>query len=59
MKNEDLIRMNFNQKVGGWLAGFEGDKLKEHIKMLDWVLNDKPFIRDINEIIKEIKEKKK
>ena len=52
MKNRELIEENLNQKIGGWLAGFREDKIKEHIIMLDWVLNDIKFIREIDEIIK-------
>jgi len=52
MKTKELIEENLNQKIGGWLAGFKEEKLKEHIIMLDWVLTD-GLIRNIDEIIKE------
>ena len=58
MKNEELIRTNFNGKIGGWLAGKEwhSPKLERDIVMLDWVLSEHRFIRTIEDIIKEYRE---
>jgi len=38
------------QKIACLKCGYGGETIKEHIKMLDWVLND-GLIRNINEII--------
>ena len=57
MKQEIKIRENLNAKLGIWLSGFNrSERLKEHIIMLDWVLNNEN-IRTIEEIIKELEDK--
>ena len=53
MKTEEEIRNNLNAKLEVYLGGFSREqKLIEHIRMLDWVLND-GMIRKIEEIVKE------
>ncbi len=52
MKSEELIKENLIQKIGGLFAGFNTEKIKEHIRMLDWVLND-GFVRNIDDIVKD------
>jgi len=57
MKSEEEIRNNLNAKLGILLSEQNtSNKLKEHIRMLDWVLND-GFVRNIEEIINEAKDK--
>jgi hypothetical protein len=54
MKNEALIRINYFQKLAGWMTGkFREEKLKEHIRMLDWVLSRDIEMRSIEEIENE------
>lgn len=56
MTKEEFIKTNLIQKIAGYLAGYGGDRIKEHIIMLDWVLND-GVARDIHEIIEDYKQK--
>ena len=52
MKTERQIRDNLNAKLGIWKSGHNREeRLKEHIRMLDWVLND-GYVRDIDDIMK-------
>lgn len=54
MKYEEQVRENMIQKVAIWASGMHSEKLKEHIRMLDWVLSPvDETIRDIDEIIEE------
>jgi hypothetical protein len=55
MKSEILIRVNYNMKLGLWLGseGHRSEKLKEHIRMLDWVLSDSEEVRSIETIVAE------
>jgi len=55
MKTEEKIKQNLISKIGGMLAGYGGEKIKEHIRMLDWVLND-GAIREVDEIVKDYNE---
>ena len=52
MKSEELIKTNLIQKIAGLKCGYGGETIKEHIKMLDWVLNDGQ-IRSVNKILEE------
>ena len=53
MKNKLKIYINLTQKIGLWLAGkqWQSDELKEHIRMLDWVVSTENM-RDIDTIVK-------
>ena len=52
MKKEKLIKECLNQKLGILISGFNSSmELKEHIRMLDWVLTD-GRVRSIDTIIK-------
>jgi len=53
MKTEEKITQNLKQKIGGLMAGYGGDKIKQHIVMLDWVLIDDMKARKIEEIVKD------
>lgn len=53
MKEFGVITANFYGKIGAWRAGFKDDKMKEHIRMLDWILNENPTMRDIEEIVRD------
>lgn len=50
MKSEELIKQNLFQKIAGLKCGYGGETIKEHIKMLDWVLME-GNIRTIDDII--------
>jgi len=52
MKSKELIEENLKQKIAGLKCGYGGETIKEHIKMLDWVLND-GLIRNVDEIIND------
>ena len=56
MKSKEKIEQNLIQKIAGVLAGYGGERIKEHIIMLDWVLND-GMIRGIEVIIKDYTQK--
>lgn len=55
MKSEEEIRQNFHQKLGIWCGSkpHRQPNLTEHIRMLDWVLSNSPYCRDIEEIVKD------
>ena len=54
MKNQIKILGNLFQKIALWQTGFnKREGLKEHIRMLDWVVTDKPEIREIEEILSD------
>ena len=53
MKTEEKIKQNLIAKIGGMLAGYGGEKIKDHIIMLDWVLSDEMSIRNIDEIVED------
>ena len=57
MKTEEEIKRDLNMKIAGLLAGFRSEKLEHHIVMLDWVLNDRVFVRKIEDILKELQGK--
>ncbi len=58
MKTKEEIETNLKAKIGGYLAGYGGSHIIEHIRMLDWVLND-GFIREIEDIVNEYSKKRK
>lgn len=54
MKSEELILANMYGKIGAYRAGFrKNEKLKEHIRMLDWVIDESPTVRDIDRIVED------
>jgi hypothetical protein len=60
MKTETEIRTNLFQKLGIWLTvpGRRDERLKEHIRMLDWVLTGAEECRSIEEIVTEASTRK-
>lgn len=52
MKSELRILANLFQKIAIYITGSNDPKLKEHIRMLDWVVKD-GLCRDIEEIIND------
>lgn len=54
MRNKIQILGNLYSKMGVWASKFNrGDAIKEHIRMLDWVLNPVGVIRDIGAIMRD------
>jgi len=57
MKEERLIEANLKQKIGVYLSMNQGREITAHIIMLDWVLSEHQFVRDIHTIVNEWRDK--
>ena len=54
MKDKVLILANLIQKIALWKTEFNrSDRIREHIRMLDWVISSYEFTRSIYIIVED------